>query len=51
VTQAYGRFKNLPVQPDGHFLALCRYVERNPVSAGLVVRAQDWRWGSRCFRI
>jgi putative transposase len=39
-----GRFKALPVQTDGHFLAVVRYVQRNPVRAGLVTRVQDWRW-------
>jgi putative transposase len=41
-----GRFKNLPVQEDLHLLTLCRYVERNPLTAGLVKHAQDWRFGS-----
>ena len=41
-----GTYKSFPVQRDEHFLALCRYVERNPLRAGLVRRAQDWRWGS-----
>ena len=41
-----GRFKSFPVQEDGHFLDVCRYVERNALTAGLVQRAQDWRWGS-----
>lgn len=41
-----GRFKSFPVQDDGHFLTLCRYVERNPLRAGLVGRAEEWRWGS-----
>ena len=41
-----GRFKSFPVQTDEHFLTVCRYVERNPVRAGLVPRAEDWRWGS-----
>jgi putative transposase len=41
-----GRFKSFPVQDDGHFLALCRYVERNALRAGLVRQAEDWRWGS-----
>ena len=45
-----GRFKNLPVQEDHHLLTLCRYVERNPVTAGLVKAAQDWRWGSLWVR-
>lgn len=41
-----GRFKAFPVQTNDHFLALCRYVERNPVRAGLVRRAEEWRWSS-----
>lgn len=39
-----GRFKSLPVQCDKHFLTACRYVEGNPVRAGLVKRAERWRW-------
>jgi putative transposase len=39
-----GRFKSVPVQSDEHLLTLCRYVERNPLRAGLVRRAEDWRW-------
>jgi len=41
-----GRFKSFPVQEDGHFLTLCRYVERNALTANAVRRAEDWRWGS-----
>lgn len=41
-----GRFKAFPVQHDIHFLRVLRYVERNPVRAGLVSRAEDWRWSS-----
>ena len=41
-----GRFKSFPVQGDGHFYTVCRYVERNALRAGLVDRAEDWRWGS-----
>src|SRR5262249_31209833 len=41
-----GRFKSFPVQTDEHFLTVCRYVERNPVRAGLVLQAEHWRWGS-----
>ncbi len=46
-----GRFKSFPVQSDDHVLSLVRYVERNPVSAGLVERAQLWRWGSLWSRV
>ncbi len=31
-----GRFKSFPGQSDDHPLSLLRYVERNPLSAGLV---------------
>ena len=41
-----GRFKSFPIQDDAHFLTVCRYVERNARRAGLVERAEDWRWGS-----
>jgi putative transposase len=41
-----GRFKSFPVQSDEHLLTLMRYVERNPVRAKLVTRAEQWRWGS-----
>jgi len=39
-----GRFKSFPVQDDGHFLTLCRYVEANALRAGLVKRAERWPW-------
>lgn len=41
-----GRFKSFPVQDDRHLLTVLRYVERNPVRAKRVDRAQDWQWGS-----
>ena len=43
-----GRFKSFPIQNDEHFLTVCRdmSVERNALRAGLVQRAEDWRWGS-----
>ncbi len=41
-----GRFKSFPIQRDDHFLRVCRYVERKAKSAGLVERAEDWRWSS-----
>jgi putative transposase len=41
-----GRFKSFPVAQDDHFLRLCRYVERNALRAGLVQRAESWRWSS-----
>jgi len=41
-----GRYKSFPIERDEHFLTVCRYVERNPLRAGLVRRAEDWRWSS-----
>lgn len=41
-----GRYKSFPVQSDGHFLALCRYVERNAFAAELCEQPDQWRYGS-----
>jgi putative transposase len=41
-----GRFKSFVVQTDEHLLTVCRYVERNALRAGLVERAEAWRWSS-----
>ncbi len=41
-----GRFNSFLVHGDDHFLVLCRYIERNAKRAGLVKKAEDWRWGS-----
>ena len=41
-----GRFKSFLVETEPYLLTVCRYVERNPVRAGLVQRAEDWRWSS-----
>jgi putative transposase len=41
-----GRFKSFLIQDDDHFIVACRYVERNALRAGLVARAEEWKWGS-----
>jgi putative transposase len=41
-----GRFKSFPVQEDGHFLTAARYVEANPLRAGMVPHAEHWAWSS-----
>lgn len=41
-----GRFKSFAVKTNEYLLMMCRYVERNPVRAGLVARAEQWRWSS-----
>lgn len=40
------RFKSFPVQTDDHFYRVVRYVERNPLRAGLVADVGEWRWSS-----
>ena len=45
-----GRYKAIPIQSDRHFLTVARYVERNPVRAGLVESVQQWRWSSAWHR-
>ncbi|MDP9173653.1 MAG: transposase, partial [Planctomycetota bacterium] len=37
-----GRFKSFPIQRDEHLLTVLRYVERNPVRAARVARAEAW---------
>jgi putative transposase len=44
------RFKSFPIQRDGHFLTVCRYVERNALRAELVERAEQWEWCSLACR-
>lgn len=51
-----GRFKSFIIQEDSHLLTVLRYVEGNPVRAGLVVSAREWAWSSHgertgCFVI
>jgi len=46
-----GRFKAFPVETDEYFYTVCRYVERNPLRANLVDRAEQWRWSSLWRRI
>jgi putative transposase len=41
-----GPYKSFPIQQDRHFLTVCRYVERNPLRAKLVARAEQWPWSS-----
>ncbi len=45
-----GRYKSFPVQADEHLYALLRYVERNPLRANLVKRAEQWPWSSLYHR-
>lgn len=44
-----GRYKAFVAQDTTYLLTLLRYVERNPVRAGLAARAEDWAWSSARF--
>ena len=41
-----GRFKAILVDREAYMLEVCRYVELNPVRAGMVAGAADWPWSS-----
>ena len=45
-----GRFLSVPIAMDDGLIRVCRYVERNPVKAGLVIRAEHWPWSSLADR-
>jgi len=44
------RFHSYPMD-ERHLLAAVRYVERNPVDAGLVEREEDWEWSSARYHL
>ena len=41
-----GRYKSSPVDKDEYLLACGRYIELNPVRAGIAAAPQDYRWSS-----
>jgi putative transposase len=41
-----GRFRSCPVRSDYYVLACYRYIELNPVRAGMVAAAAEYRWSS-----
>lgn len=45
------RYRNDICTDDRGVLAMVRYVEGNPLAAGLVTRAQDWEWSSLRLRV
>ncbi len=45
-----GRFWNKGIENCDHFMTVLRYVEANPLQAGLVRNAEDWRWNSLVLR-
>ncbi|HKI65137.1 MAG TPA: transposase [Burkholderiales bacterium] len=43
-----GRFRSCIAQSERYVLACYRYIELNPVRAGMVAHAGDYRWSSHC---
>jgi len=43
-----GRYKASLIQEDAYFLTVMRYIELNPVRAGMVERPGQYRWSSFC---
>ncbi len=41
-----GGYKSFPVETGRYAETLFRYIERNPLKAGLVDRAEKWKWSS-----
>jgi putative transposase len=39
-----GRYKISPIERSAYLLSCCRYVELNPVKAGIVSSPEDYRW-------
>src|SRR4029077_19402557 len=41
-----GRYRAAPIDSEDYFLACCRYIELNPVRAGVVGPPRAYRWSS-----
>lgn len=41
-----GRYKSFIVETNKYLLQLFRYIERNPLRANLVKKAESWQWSS-----
>ena len=41
-----GRFKSPIIQREGYWLSCGRYIERNPLEAGMVAQPWDYTWSS-----
>jgi putative transposase len=41
-----GRFKSIHVDRDAYLMEVCRYVDLNPVRAGMVRTPDEWPWSS-----
>jgi len=45
-----GRYKSFVVDTESYLMTVFRYIEQNPLRAGLVKRAEDWPWSALWFR-
>ncbi len=43
------RYKSIPVESDRYALALMRYMNRNPIRAGIVSQPGEWPWSGYRF--
>lgn len=43
------RYKSYPITKDSYLLECARYIERNPVRAGLVSDPKDYKWSSYLY--
>jgi putative transposase len=41
-----GRYRGAPIDSEAYFLACSRYIELNPVRAGMVAHPRDYLWSS-----
>jgi putative transposase len=41
-----GRFRSPVIQDDDHLLVVLRYIEANPIRAGMIADLRDYRWSS-----
>ncbi len=46
-----GRYKSFIIEQDNHLLSVIRYVERNPLRAKLVKKAENWEYSSLSRRL
>ena len=44
------RYKAFPIQDARHMYTVMRYVEANPLRAGLLINAEHWKWSSLALR-
>jgi len=46
-----GRYKSFLIERNNHLLSVIRYIERNPLRAKLVKKAENWGFSSLSYRL